>query len=270
MTVNILVAIIVGVLCSEVAGHVTSNAHLREFIRTVPLQSYKGHFFTGSSNTTDHQKQGFVDSGSLVSFTDKLTGQNKEDVLNGALFSSLAADYMYNREQQTDQWYEYYGNVMEKMGWVIQNFTFQHYNPGEGTFTIDKVAIDLLAAIASDEEVVVAKEVLNAMKSLETSDGRVVLFEQRSYSNEAGNFQIMPCNVDDSGQLVMRMAAFYFGARKDETRFLFIEWDSNDIDIYTSSQTITLDMDVYNIVRDEVIKRLGDQAKQNIDNIPIA
>ena len=278
MKVKIFVVIVVLVSTSALAtAAFKSPAQIAEaidFIKSVQLYTHvpkSSVSIKESNNITDHQKQGFVDSGSLVSFTDKLTGQNKEDVLNSALFCQLAAEAIYNRETETDKWYEYYENTMEKLGWVMQNFTFQHYHPVSSDVSLDQLAIDILTAIATDqEEIVIAKEVLQALKNLKSDDNRIVLFEDHSYNNEAGNFQILPCSQDDSGQIVMAMSAFHFSAHKEVTRFLFFGWDANDIDIYTSSQSITLDMDVYSVLRETVVARLGDQAKKLINNIPLA
>ena len=159
---------------------------------------------------------------------------------------------------------------MEQIGWVMQDFDFQHYQVGGGTFSMDKVVIDILAAIATGDELIVAQQVLSALKNLADDDGRIVLFEHHSYSNQAGNFQIMPCSQDESGQVVMAMAGFHFKAKQDKTKFLFFEWDSDGIDIYKGTQVVTLDLDVYDVVRSTVVQRLGDQAKQLVANIPLA
>lgn len=59
---------------------------------------------------------------------------------------------------------------------------------------MDKVVRDILAAIATDSEVAVAQKVLDALKNMADSDGRIVLFEHSSYKDQAGSFQIIPCN----------------------------------------------------------------------------
>ena len=263
--------------CSSAAPMTTERImELVDFINTVPLAKPKAsnHYYNTSyvtdRSTTDNQKQGFVDSGSLVSFTNRVKGQQKDDVLNAALFGQLAAEYQYNRETQTVQWYNYYSDVMEKIGWVMQDFEFQHYQVSGGKFSMDKVVIDILSAIATGDEIVVATEVLSALKNLADDDGRIVLFEHHSYNNQAGNFQIIPCNQDDSGQVVMALAGFHFQAKQDTTKFLFFEWDSDSVDIYKSVQVVTLNQDVYSAVRSSIVSRLGDQAKTLVDNIPLA
>ena len=64
------------------------------------------------------KEQGFVDCGSLVSFTENLSEQNKEDVLNSTLLAQLAANKKYDRKTQHDEWYTFYMKVLENVGWV--------------------------------------------------------------------------------------------------------------------------------------------------------
>ena len=245
---------------------------LMDFVNNMPLADPKPYFNVSIAvdGTTDNKEQGFVDSGSLISFTDKVKGQQKDDVLNSALFAQLAAEYKYDRETQTDDWYKYYAYVLENIGYVMQDFQFQEYQAGGGKFTMDKVVLDILAAIATDSEVAVAQKVLNALKNMAGSDGRIVLFEHSTYKDQAGSFQIIPCNQDDSGQVVMGLVGFHFTARKSSTRFLFFEWDSESIDIYQSAQVVTLNLDVFSAVRSSIVTRLGDKAKTFVMNIPLA
>ena len=57
-----------------------------------------------SSALKEQKEQGFVDVGSLVSFTKKISGVYKSDVLNSTLLAQLAADKICNRNK--DKWYE--------------------------------------------------------------------------------------------------------------------------------------------------------------------
>ena len=129
-----------------------------EFVNNIPLAEPTTHFGDMAGDETDKKKQGFVDKGSLVSFTEKVTGQQKRDVLNSALFAQLAAEYKFNRETQTEDWYKCYGEVLEKVGWVMQGCSFQKYERYGGTFTMAAAVIDILEAIASGDEIAAAKK----------------------------------------------------------------------------------------------------------------
>ena len=56
-----------------------------------------------SSALKEQKEQGFVDVGSLVSFTKKISGVHKSDVLNSTLLAQLATDKICNRNKDTDK-----------------------------------------------------------------------------------------------------------------------------------------------------------------------
>src|ERR1043166_957342 len=61
-----------------------------------------------------------VDAASLVTFTDGVSGQQKEDVLNSTLLAQLAANRKHDRERDTVGWYGLYRTVLEQGGWISQ------------------------------------------------------------------------------------------------------------------------------------------------------
>ena len=84
-----------------------------------------------SSPVKEQKEQGFVDAGSLVK---KLSHVHKSDVLNSTLLAHLTADKKYNRNKDTDKWYEIYINVLGKVGWVVQELQFERYQASGQSF----------------------------------------------------------------------------------------------------------------------------------------
>ena len=91
------------------------------------------------------------------------------------------------------QWYQYYRTVLENIGWVVQEFDFDRFNASGSQFTVDKAVLDILAAVATGDELAVAQQTIQAMKSLDAGDGRLVLFESSSPYIEARKFSNRPC-----------------------------------------------------------------------------
>jgi hypothetical protein len=59
----------------------------------------------------------YVAAASVVSFTDGVSGQQKEDLLNSTLLAQLAANHRFDREKDTLNWYEAYRTVLRGVGW---------------------------------------------------------------------------------------------------------------------------------------------------------
>jgi hypothetical protein len=224
------------------------------------------------ANTTtpppDDSKGGYVVDGSLVSFVAGLDSQNKSDVLNSTLLAQLAANKKYDREVQTQDWYKYYQSVLEPLGWVIQAFNFDKYNAAGDSFEMNKAVIEILKAIASEDEAAVSQATIDALGALDSGSHGLVLWNSSSSSVTAGNFQIAPCGLSN-GSVVMKNASFYFNTTESTTGFLWFTYSTSKMSLYKSTNTMTLDGDIYTKVRQAVIDKLGDKAIQFVADLDI-
>jgi hypothetical protein len=194
--------------------------------------------------------------------------QHREDVENSALLAQLAANKQYNREKDTENWYTFYRTVLENVGWVVPDFSFDQFQAAGDTFTVDKVIVDLLQSIATGDEVAVVESTLNAMKSLDQGDGRLVLYETQTHSDHQGNFQAHSVS-ESGGSVVMRIGTFYFGTEDTVTRILWFNFPSSRTSFYEGAQTMELDEDVYSQVRQTIKAKLGANAKDFVKDLEI-
>lgn len=217
-------------------------------------------------NFVQGKDQAAVDAGSLVSFVNNLTSQNKEDVLNGTMLAQLAASKKYDRYQDPENWFKFYLKVMENIGWVMQELKFNKYQPHQSSFKISQIVLVLLESMLDNDP----KKVLqDTIKSLEKSSEGLELFGEKSSSSNAGNFQVLPCSVDKSGQVTVAFLGSHFKAKASFSNYFFFTWSDQSIDLFYSAETITLNEGVYSQVRQEIIKKLGSHAKDFVHDLPI-
>lgn len=217
----------------------------------------------------DNKKEGFVVGGAISAFTENVKGLSKQDILDATLLAQLASDRKYDREMDTVNWYSYYKYVLGNIGFVIESFSFQKYQASGGTLSMDKVVLEILAAIATGGESLVITETLNALRGLSDSDNRIRLFSQQSSSSKSGNFQVYPCDQSPTGEVSMAMGAFYFNADHHEVSFLFFNWGSSKASIYKGAQKTVLNQNVYSRVRSDVSAKLGDNAVNLVASISL-
>ena len=156
--------------------------------RGIPLKSR----IPSARVITGEAEQGLVDAGALASFTNKLSDTHKSDVLNSTLLAQLAVVKQFDRFEDTDKWYKYYVNVLGKVGWVIQEVTFEEYNTSGQTLKVSDSIIDILKAVLSGDELAVIQRTLDSLQSGQ-NEGWWVVFDRKSSG---------PCNeeVDKIGK----------------------------------------------------------------------
>lgn len=214
------------------------------------------------------EKAGFVDSGSLISFVTGIPKLQKNDVLNSTLLAQLAANTAFDRWTNTENWYKKYVEVLENVGWVIESFNFTKYDSHTASFTMDKVVLEILKAIATGQQEAVINETIKALEALSNNDGKLVLFDTNGSNLKQGNFQ-MSSAQSDGENVAMAMASFYFSSTQSSTRFLWFEYKSADTHLFKASQKVVLNEEIYKLVRSAVIKKLGDAAIQYIADLDI-
>jgi hypothetical protein len=208
-------------------------------------------------------------AGSTVSFIGGVPMQKQQDVLNSTLLAQLAANKAFDREKQTEQWYGKYKEVLENIGWVIQNFSFNRQSSSGTTVQMDKVALDILAAAMSGNELAVLTATIKALKDADPNSKEITLFDTNGSSGEGGNFQLSTASLDPNGNVKMSLGAFYFSASEHQTRFLFFSWSTRDLNLYAGVQGIILNEQIYATVRQAIIEKLGDKAQTYVANINI-
>jgi hypothetical protein len=221
-----------------------------------------------STNQTENKDAGLVDNGSLVSFVANVSGVHREDILNSTLLAQLGANKAHNRFDDVVNWYKKYVEILEHVGWVIQSFDFTKYHGSGTTVTMDKVRVQLLEAIASENEVAVTKSTMDALNALDDGNDKLVLWDSSSSHLEKGNFQIGVAS-EDNGALVFRVAASHFNSEENHARFLWWGYNSSEIDLFTSSQAMTLNEQSYGKVRQKIADKLGVKIGEYIDDLDI-
>jgi hypothetical protein len=201
-----------------------------------------------------------VDAGSLLSFVDGLDEQQKLDVLYSVQLAQRGASGSYDRFAQTRAWYGKYVEILENLGWAIDQLAFTRFDQREGEFRMDQAALAIIAAIATQNQLAVLQQSLSALAKLAEDDGTIRLFDFHSSAEGNGNFQIGSVQRSANGALSVALGAFFFRSVDDRSRFLFFKWGSQEVHFWTAAQRMTLNTDFYARRRADVVAKLEDAA----------
>lgn len=222
-----------------------------------------------ASLLADDTKSGSVNAGSLSSFTERLSGQSKSDVQNSTLFAQLAASFEFDKFTAPMDWYLKYIDVLGQIGWINPAFAFKAYNAKANKFTMNEAVLDILAAIATGNELAIVAATMDGLKSLADDSKQIAVWDSNSNDGTNGTFQIFPVDKLPNGDVVMVLTGLQFTATKVTSRFLWFEWSKTSVTIQQAAGKFVLNEDVYKYVRQEIINRLGSLAKDLVLNIPL-
>lgn len=205
-----------------------------------------------------------VDVGSLLCFVEGLQEQEKNDVLYSVQLAQRGASGYFDRFTETRSWYQKYVEVLENLGWATEQMAFSKFEQAEGEFRMDKAALAIITAIATQGQLGVLQEAVAAMSKLTEDDATIRLFDFHSSLEGSGNFQLGAVQRTANGALSMALGAFYFRSADERRRFLFFKWGSQDVNFWTAAQRMTLNTEFYARRRADVLARLEADAPKYI------
>ncbi|MET0210407.1 MAG: N-acetylmuramoyl-L-alanine amidase [Burkholderiaceae bacterium] len=201
-----------------------------------------------------------VDVGSVVSFVGGLSDQARDDVLFSVQLAQRGASGSFDRFTQTRAWYQKYIEILENLGWATEQFAFTLLDQSEGELRMDEAALAVVTAIATQNQLAILRQSIDALSKLAEDDGTLKLFDFHSSTQGSGNFQLGVAESAKNGAVSMALGAFYFRSTDDRKRFLFFKWGKQQVNFWSAAQRMTLNTAFYASRRDEVIAKLKTDA----------
>jgi hypothetical protein len=221
------------------------------------------------------EAQGAVVSGSLLAFAEGVSRQNKEDVMDSFLFSTLVANKAFNPETESPQWYGKFNTVLAALGWFSSSWSYARYRSTHQRFTMDQVGLEILASIVAaaslpgPASVAMLKVAGDAVKALQAQEQPLRLFERQTKMHKGAHSRVGACAQSEDGTVNVAMGAVNFLAASTVTDVLFWEWSSSEVAVYRGEDCLALNTRLYAGHRDLVKQRLGDNAKSAIEEFDI-
>jgi hypothetical protein len=185
-------------------------------------------------------------------------------------FAQRAATAKHDRFAATEEWYRVYAEVMERLGWTGESFAFTQRLSSAGDFRMDKSALEIIATIATGNQLAILVKALDTMKGLAEEDGAIRVFEMQAVAELSGNYQIGAAQRAENGALSLALGAFRFRTTDSRRRVLFWRWGAEEISFWTAAQKMTLNAEHYARLRAKVAERLGSDAADYVVDIPFA
>jgi hypothetical protein len=222
---------------------------------------------TRSLREVGSTKAAAVDAGSLLSFVSGINAQERDDVLFSVQLAQRGASGAFDRFTKTKSWYDKYVEILETLGWTAEKIVFARHEQSQGEVRMDKAALALILAIATQNQLTVLTEAVKALEALAEDDDAISLFDFHTTAKVSGNFQLGAVQKAPNNSLAMVLGAFHFKATDARRRFLFICWGANKVKFWTAAQRITLNATFYAEHRASVQQKLGEKAHDYIGEL---
>ncbi len=222
------------------------------------------------------QKLVILDSKNLFIFPDSMTLNTMDAALDSHTFAVQAANAQYHPMKQTQQWLEYYIEIMQKCGWVPYNFELtQETSSAHHLDMSNLLAKGLMAAAGlftgGASTAVAGAAVVEQIKNAVTNSKEAIeLFDRQAHEVDTGCLRLAKCDQSDNGQVVMLVSAVQTDAIPDtQSNILLFKWKAGGATTYTSGAALYLHRSLYESNKDVIRQRIGAEARDSLLSIPL-
>ena len=216
-----------------------------------------------------------VAGGAILTFVSGMTEQNKADIRHSYLFSSLVASKQFPKDNQGKEWYFKFLEVMQDCGWAIVRKNYSSEVASGKSFKMDQLVLKILgsvvaaAALPGPTSALMLKVAGDAIASLETSEKPLQVFDRNVIETGNGGFGVGSCHENPDGEVILALGTVRYIKRTNNTKVLFVNWDSSSVDLYKGESYLTMVPSQVEKARAIVLGKLGDRVVRNIEQYEI-
>ncbi len=216
-----------------------------------------------------------VVEGNIMAFTEGMSRQNREDVMDAFLFATLVANKAFNQQTDVQDWYRKFFQVLSYAGFGSRRWDYAQYRATQKNFSMDQVGLEIIssilvaAALPGPASLAMLKVAGDAVNALKASEKPLRLFERQTKLHRGGSFRIASCNEDRDGTVSVALGAVHFAARSAVTNVLFWEWNNAEVETHRGEDLLFFNSRHYEKVREAIQDKLGNSAKTAIEEFEI-
>ena len=216
------------------------------------------------NGTATHENEIFVDAGELVVFEESLSDVHKQDALASTLFAQLAADYKFDRTNDSLEWIKDRDSILGQIGWVLVKESTLEIKLDD-YFVISAV---ILNEVSNQTEIAVVrdlKQTLNVFEEQIHANSSKV-FYSKTYGHSGINLAVNVFSEKGKkrGSLNVRTIRLVFSICEPSNPYLFHLFEPSCVGgkVQAHIEQYRLDESIYSTVRDTIVQRLGSKMKQ--------
>ncbi|MBD8492754.1 hypothetical protein IFR09_08855 [Pseudomonas syringae] len=152
------------------------------------------------------------DADTLVAFFPGVPAAQRDDIQDALLYAHLFASHQHDVQQQWHGWMHYYRDRLGKSGFKQQSLVVKDSVLLGSRDDIETASFRILGTAASDR---IRELVRSAVAHLGIRQMALAYFDSGLWSAQAGSFQVVPCEMADTGQVAILLCALRVSTDQD-------------------------------------------------------
>ena len=187
-------------------------------------------------------KEAVVVGAQLTEFTDAVSAELRAAIADSILLAQLAANKVAGETQNAFRWYDKYVEVLQNLGWQLQEVDFNVQSADQQDLDMHKAIIPVIMAMLGPQAAAVSivLAVLNGLKEMDRSTPWITLFDRSSQHAHGAKFLVSHVDADEYGQPKIALLSIGIRASKTITQVLFFKVHAQEAEVKTASGQMTI------------------------------
>ena len=194
--------------------------------------------------------------------------QNRRDVNSCKQLVQHAATKLYDPQKELYQWYKYYVDTLQKLGWITQASQLTEQTIKRSGLTMDTVALYVMQGFVGANISKLAELAGKGLAKIKQSDGLVDIYNGTANVGSDAKFDMSPIWETKEGYPMMILNCNTLNVRESSRGILWWKSTTRETRIKTAAQAVYLNVDVYAGIRQAVLDKIGATAKNALADIP--
>lgn len=166
----------------------------------------------------------------VFSFAQGVTPEVREAISDSALLAQLVANKKVSAEQDPLQWFKVYSEVLQNLGWTLQEGTWSDYTAKGTAMEVHEKIIEVMTAALGPAPAALAiiTATISALKGMKPESSWLTIFSREAQKAKVARFQVGFVEKEESSDVFVSLLACLVEAQNTITQVLFFKFKSAD------------------------------------------
>jgi hypothetical protein len=179
----------------------------------------------------------------LYSFAKGVTPEMREAISNSALLAQLVANKRVSAEAAPTEWYAAYLDVLQNIGWTIQDHAWNDYTAEGTAVEVHEKIIEVLqvALGPAPAALTIIKSAIDVLKAMTPDTSWLTIFSREAQHARIARFQVGLVDSGDDADLFVSLLACLIEAHATLTQVLVFKFRNERASFKGNSAKVSVD-----------------------------
>jgi hypothetical protein len=188
------------------------------------------------------KNQALVVGSGVFSFSQGVDAKVREAISDSALLAQLVANKAVKFEDQPEKWFDAYSDVLQNVGWVLQDRALNDYSAIGTAAEVNEQIIAVITAILgpSPAALSIITSTVKALKAMQQGSSWFTIFSRETQKSKVARFQIGVAEKDKDGGVLVSLLACLIEAKSDITQVLLFKFRQSNASFKAYGNKVSL------------------------------